>query len=285
MAGSWYPAQRAEVIAELSKLLRTASNAPTVAGVPVALVVPHAGWRYSGPVAAAAYRTLHPGAFRRVVVIGPSHRSAFAGFSVADAAAYATPLGNVQLCPAARSLPDGQLIRSVPGAHRQEHAIELQLPFLQQTLGSFCLIPILAGQTDPEMEQGLAAKLAELRDGQTLFVCSSDFIHYGPGYGYTPFGRSVREARAEILKLQQRAIDLLKRTDAAGFRQLIDTTQATICGRRALSVLLELLPRIAPKVRSKLLAHTASSDLPGARGEDGVWYVALAYVSGAAAGK
>jgi len=285
MAGSWYPAERDEVVAELSRMLRAASNAPAVSGPPLALVVPHAGWRFSGPVAAAAYRNLHRGDFRRVVVIAPSHRSAFGGFSVADVEAYQTPLGNVKLCGAAHSLRDGQLVRSVPGAHRQEHSIELQLPFLQHTLGSFCLVPILAGQTDPQMEQGLAAKLAELHDGQTLFVCSSDFIHYGPGFGYTPFGPSVREARPRILKLQQRAIGLLERQDAAGFRRLVDSTHATICGRRALSVLLELLSRIAPKARSKLLAHTASSDRPDARGDDGVWYVALAYVPSATAGK
>jgi AmmeMemoRadiSam system protein A len=102
-------------------------------------------------------------------------------------------------------------------------------------------------------------------------------VHYGPGYGYTPFGRTAKLARARILALERRAISLLTQPDAAGFRRLLAETSATICGRRGLSVMLELMPRIAPRTRGVLLAHYASSDLPDSDGTDGVWYVALAY--------
>jgi AmmeMemoRadiSam system protein A len=134
------------------------------------------------------------------------------------------------------------------------------------------------------MEQELAERLARLHDGRTLFVFSSDFTHYGPSYGYTPFGPSATAARARILGLQQRAIGLLGKQDATGFRRLLDSTGATICGRRGLSVMLELLARIAPRAHALLLAHYASSDLPDSQGDDGVWYVALAYVARPAAG-
>ena len=196
---------------------------------------------------------------------------------MADVDAYQTPLGDVPLCGEAASLRDGELVRSVPSAHAREHSIEIQLPFLQYTLGSFCLIPILVGSTSPPVEQALAKKLAALHDGKTLFVFSSDFVHYGPGYGYTPYGPSAARARKQILALQRRAISRLERPDAVGFRKLIQETGATICGRNGLAVMLKLLPQIAPQAHATLLAHYASSDFADSDGADGVWYVALAY--------
>jgi AmmeMemoRadiSam system protein B/AmmeMemoRadiSam system protein A len=277
LAGTWYPAERSLVTADLSRMLRAAARAPQLAERPVALVVPHAGWRYSGTAAAAAYRNLHEGDFTRVVVVGPSHRGQFRGFSIADVDAYQTPLGEVPLCAEADALRDDELVRSVASAHTKEHSIEIQLPFLQHTLGSFCLIPILVGSTSPPAEQALAGKLADLHDGKTLFVFSSDFVHYGPGFGYTPYGPTAARAKRRITALERRAIAQLEHPNATGFRKLIQESGATICGRNGLSVMLELMPRIAPKARGTVLAHYASSDFSDADGVDGVWYVALAY--------
>jgi AmmeMemoRadiSam system protein A/AmmeMemoRadiSam system protein B len=196
---------------------------------------------------------------------------------VADVDAYQTPLGEVPLCAEATALRDSELVRSVRSAHTKEHSIEIQLPFLQHTLGSFCLVPILVGSTSPATEQALADELAALHDGQTLFVFSSDFVHYGPGFGYTPYGPTVARAKQRILALERRAIAQLERPNAVGFRKLVQESNATICGRNGLSVMLELLPRIAPRARGTLLAHYASSDFSDSDGIDGVWYVALAY--------
>ena len=277
LAGTWYPEERSLVVADLSRMLRAAARSPRLAERPVALVVPHAGWRYSGTAAAAAYRNLHEGDFSRVVVVGPSHRGQFRGFSIADVDAYQTPLGEVPLCAEARSLRDDELIRNVASAHTKEHSIEIQLPFLQHTLGTFCVIPILVGSTSPKAEQALADELAALHDGKTLFVFSSDFIHYGPGFGYTPYGPTAASAKKRILALERRAIAQLEHPNAVGFRKLIQESGATICGRNGLSVMLELVPRIAPQARGTLLAHYASSDFSDSDGVDGVWYVALAY--------
>jgi len=277
IAGSWYPGDRASVIAAIDRLLRVASVAPSLAGKPIALIAPHAGWRYSGAAAAAAFKNLHPGDFTRVVLVGPSHQGAFAGFSVSDAQAYRTPLGDVPVCADAAGLRDGQIVRDVSGVDAHEHSLEIEIPLLQRTLGSFCLVPILAGETTAPMEQRLAEKLAPLHDGKTLFVVSSDFTHYGPSYDYTPFGPTAAGAHDKIAAMQRQAISLLEKKDAPGFRRFLATTGATICGRRPISVLLELLPRIAPEARAVLLAQYASSEMPGAPGDDGVWYVALAY--------
>ena len=286
IAGSWYPSEHFLVIAEVQRLLRRASLAPGLSSKPVALVVPHAGWRYSGEAAAAAFRNLHAGDFARVVLMGPSHEAAFDGFSVADVDRYHTPLGDIALCPAAAALRDGKLVRAVPEADVHEHSIEIELPFLQQTLGSFCLVPIVVGQTTAASERAMAEKLAPLADAQTLFVFSSDFVHYGPRYDYTPFGASASApgTHDKIVALEQRALAELDKKDAAGFRGLVEATRATICGRHGLGVMLELLPRVAPHARPELLAHYGSSELPGSTDDDGVWYVALGYTTGAGAG-
>ena len=104
LAGTWYPAERSLVEVELVRMFRTASGAPTLPGKPLALVVPHAGWAFSGEAAAAAYRTLHRGDFRRVVVVGPSHEGGFSGFALSDADRHVTPLGEVPVCPEGREL-------------------------------------------------------------------------------------------------------------------------------------------------------------------------------------
>jgi len=281
IAGSWYPGARALAIVEAERMMRSTAAAPAPATRPLALIVPHAGWSFSGPAAATAYRSVHAGDYTRVVIVGPSHSGDFFGFSVNNWDAFATPLGEVPLCSEADTLRDGKLVTDVPGVDREEHSIEIQLPWLQDRLGAFCLIPILAGRTTPSMERALARKLAPFNDGRTLFVFSSDFVHYGERFGYAPYGRSARNARDKIFGLEIRAIRLIEAKDAPGFRDYLEATGATICGRRGLSVLLELLPLLGRDLRPTLLAHYASVDLPDAPSEDSVGYVSLAFAPAA----
>jgi AmmeMemoRadiSam system protein B/AmmeMemoRadiSam system protein A len=283
VAGSWYPDHPCLISAEVDRMVRATAAAPPLAGKPVALVVPHAGWRYSGFAAVAAFRQLHPGDFDRVVIVAPSHQGAFQGFSIADVSAFRTPVGDVPLCEkAVKSLRDSRLVRSVPGVEDREHSIEIELPFLQERLDRFCLVPILAGRTDAAMQRGLAEKLAALDDGKTLFVFSSDFTHYGAGYDFVPYGASARQAKERIRELDSRALTFFSPPDAEGFRKFLDETGDSICGREGLKVMLELLPRIAPAAKAVPLARYTSIDLPGNPSDDSVTYVAMAYVSSVA---
>ncbi|MFQ5877700.1 MAG: AmmeMemoRadiSam system protein B, partial [Acidobacteriota bacterium] len=285
LAGSWYPGRACLVSAEVDRMVRASSGAPRLPSRPIALVVPHAGWRYSGFAAAAAWRNLQPGDFDRVVMVAPSHGGGFSGYSVPDVLAYRTPAGEVPLCREAMGrLKDGRLVRTVAGAHEREHSIEIELPFLQERLDRFCLVPILTGRTDPAMQRALAKRLARLHDGRTLFAFSSDFTHYGPRYAYAPYGPSAMRARARIRALDQRAIGFLSPPDADGFRKFLEETSDTICGREGIEVLLELMPRIAPEARAVRLAHYASIDIPGFESDESVSYVALAYLEGGSPG-
>jgi AmmeMemoRadiSam system protein B/AmmeMemoRadiSam system protein A len=246
-------------------------------GRPVALVVPHAGWAYSGPVAATAYRLLHRGSFARVVVLAPSHYGAFGGYALDDASAYRTPLGEIPLDrQAVEALKAPGLARVVAGVTGPEHAVEIELPFLQAALGPFSLVPVLVGRVEAADEEAFAERLAKLDDGKTLFVFSSDFTHYGPRFDYVPFGPTAR-ALGKVRELDASALGHLSRLDADGFRELVRAKDATICGRNGLATMLELLRRIAPSAKATLLAHWASGEMPGSRDDSSVDYAAVCF--------
>lgn len=283
-AGTWYPQDRAWAIAEMRRMFRQTRAAPTLPGKPIALVVPHAGWTYSGAAAAAAFRQLHRGDYARVVLIGPSHGHLFSGFSLPQFEAYETPLGRIPVCPEAAELRDGELVRDLPEADRGEHSLELELPWLQESLGAFCMLPILVGTTNADSERALAQKLAKLKRDDTLFVVSSDFVHYGARFSYMPFGASVSGARKRILEVENRAIECLGRKDPECYRQLIAKTDATICGYRGQLVLLEWLRQAAPEAGAVTLTHYSSADLREERDQErdqsgSVGYVSLGFVA------
>jgi MEMO1 family protein len=278
LAGSWYPDGHARLLSAAQLLMRVAAPGTPLAGKPVALVVPHAGWNYSGPVAGTAFRLLRPGDFERVVVMGPSHHQAFSGYALDDARAYRTPAGVIPLCDGAFAALQGNEARAVPAAVGPEHSVEIELPFLQAALGRFCLVPILVGETSAEQERAFAARLAKLDDGHTLFVFSSDFSHYGPRFDYQPYGPFSAEVSAKVRTLNERAVTLLADDDAPGFRSYLRETGNTICGRSGLATLLELLPLIAPKAAAVTLARYASTDIPGIQDDSSVSYVALAFL-------
>lgn len=176
VAGTFYPDDPVELRARVERLLREARPA---AVEPKALIAPHAGYIYSGPIAASAYATLAPIAarVRRVVLLGPSHFVPFAGLALPQAAAFATPLGDVELDRAALTLLEGHAaVRVLDAAHAREHSLEVQLPFLQVALPAFTLVPLAVGEVEP----GATAAVLDLLwgDEATLVVVSSDLSHY-----------------------------------------------------------------------------------------------------------
>lgn len=177
VAGLFYTADAAVLREQVEALLRGA--AVPAGEPPKALIVPHAGYQYSGAVAASAYRYLASVRERiqRVVLLGPAHRVWLDGLAVPSVDAFATPLGDIPIDTAARAavarLPGVQVSDT---AHAQEHSLEVQLPFLQVALGNFSLLPIVIGECAPA---AVAAVIDTLWGGpETLIVISSDLSHF-----------------------------------------------------------------------------------------------------------
>lgn len=199
VAGQFYPEEPKRLSREVARLCEAVPPGPPESQPPKAFLVPHAGYAYSGPIAATAYARLRPfrGFFRRVVILGPSHRVPLRGIALPGAQAFETPLGRIPLDIEAlerlQALPEVALH---PAAHAQEHAIEVQLPFLQEALGAFLLLPLTVGEAAPE---AVARVIEALWDGpDTLFLVSSDLSHYLP---YEAAQRIDGQTCAEIARL------------------------------------------------------------------------------------
>ena len=175
VAGQFYPNGHEELRKTVRTLLKGASGVG-IQGTIRGLVSPHAGYIYSGIVAAAGYRQIAPST-RTVILIGPSHRFPLKGPSIPSVTAYQTPLGDVRLAQLAFKLRILPIFESVTEAHKMEHSLEVQLPFLQVMLKDFEIVPILINNGDPK---ALATAIAPHIDNDTLIVASTDLSHYYP---------------------------------------------------------------------------------------------------------
>jgi AmmeMemoRadiSam system protein B len=178
VAGSFYPNDPVELKNQLKTML---NNLPNPQQQPKALIVPHAGYYYSGAVAAHAYASLSQlkSQIKRVVLLGPSHRVYLQGCAVPDNQIFNTPLGDITIdTHNCQNLVDGDLAQVNNQAHVQEHSLEVQLPFLQQLLDDFVLLPIVVGQSTPEQVSALLTELTKLED--SLLVVSTDLSHFHP---------------------------------------------------------------------------------------------------------
>jgi MEMO1 family protein len=182
VAGSFYDSEPDRLSREIDFLLNE-QKPPKVKGRVRGLVAPHAGYMYSGAVAASAYRLIQGQTYEAVMLIGPSHREYFDGVSVYSGDAYRTPLGDVPVHTELRAslLRQSPVIQLSESGHRSEHCLEVQLPFLQRALGTFSIVPMIIGNQTEEhcMRLGNAiASVARKRD--ILLVASTDLSHYHP---------------------------------------------------------------------------------------------------------
>ena len=202
VAGLFYPAEASVLKRDVKHYL---AEAKEFTYRPKALIAPHAGYIYSAPIAASAYRLLGPlrGRINRVVLLGPVHRVWVKGLALPGVNAFDTPLGTIDLdLEAMARLIDLPQVETLAAAHAQEHSLEVQLPFLQQVLGDFKLVPLAVGGATPEE---VAEVLERLWGGdETLIVVSSDLSHYLP-----------YQASSNVDKATARAI-LDMRTDLVG---------------------------------------------------------------------
>jgi len=254
IAGSWYPGS-ADGIRAMSERWERASAADAPRVAPNVLVLPHAGWAYSGETAWRAVRLVKGAKFRRVVLLAPSHRAWIENRLVApEASAVSTPLGEIRI--------DNDFIDRMalvaPVAknskvHLAEHATQIEYPLLQLALGGgFSAVPLIAGSLGGDQMAMCARALSRMMDAETLLVVSSDFTHYGDDFSYTPFGKGGGEdVRRKVAASDDEAFQLVAKGDADSFAAFIKRTGATICGHVPIELALRAFPKGASVVRQK----------------------------------
>ena len=244
VAGMFYPGDPQSLHADIDEMLGGVDSLAPRLGFPKALVVPHAGYIYSGAVAAHAYDTLAAarGVVRRVVLLGPVHRVAVRGLALPSAEAFDTPLGRIRIDHAARqALRDLPQVVASDQAHALEHSLEVQLPFLQKQLGEFSLLPFAVGSASVGE---VAAVIERLWGGpETLIVISTDLSHYHA------YETACAIDRATVARIAARATDL-------------DHDEA--CGATPLNGFLAVAAKRGLPV--KLLAACNSGDTAGGKG-------------------
>jgi len=266
LQGTWYPADPAALKRVIQRYL-SAAEVPAWKGRVQALVVPHAGYRYSGPVAAHAFRMLQGQGVNRVVLVGPSHRLRFDGVSVGDHDAYETPLGRVPVDrEAARRLREcHEAMRFVPQAHALEHSLEIQIPFLQCVLDSFTIVPVIMGRQDRGTCSLLASGLERaLQDGvPTLLVASTDLSHY----------HSDRSART----LDETFIGFMRHQDPDGLLRSLSAGRCEACGGGPTAAVMQAVDA-QKNGEWRILRYATSGDVTGER-DRVVGYLAAAFVT------
>lgn len=268
VAGQFYPADSTELSRLVRKHLDAARSSGKIDGTIIALVVPHAGLVYSGPIAAQAYRLLEGSSVKSVVLCGPSHRYRFSGVSVyGPDVVWQTPLGHIecdtglirQLMAADRD------IAVVAEAHRQEHSLEVQLPYLQMAAPKAGIIPIIMGSQDEAAVEGLSQALGTLKfDGTTLMIAATDWQHY----------RSAANGH----RLDSLGIDCLLRLDPALLMQRLERGETEACGGGPTAAVLKAAIKAGAN-RVKILGYGDSGDLTGDKSSVVGYVAALVYRS------
>jgi MEMO1 family protein len=253
-AGSWYPADPRELEAMVARFVAEEEEVE-LEGELVALISPHAGLVYSGPVAGAGYRLLarDAPAFATAVLLGPSHRKFFDALAVYPAGAFATPLGPV---PIDAELADAFLretprARAMPEVHGDEHCLEMQLPFLRYLLPDLRIVPVLMGNQSVENVAAAAravAAVAKTADRPVLLVASSDLSHY--------------ESRARARELDDEVLGCVGRFDAPALASLFERNSRHACGGGPI-VAVMAAARALGATEASVLRYGDSGDVSG----------------------
>ncbi len=254
LAGSWYLADPEALKRQLDSFFQKADS-KTIENV-MALILPHAGYTWSGQTAAYGLKTTNK-QYKRIIVIGPSHRFRIEDIlSVPRVTHYETPLGQIPLdVEFINKLLKHPMFQNVPQVHKYEHSVQIEVPILQHCQKDFKLVPIVAGECSLETINKAGAVLCSLIDDETLVIASSDFVHYGTGHGYVPFTKNIPE---QIKDLDMRAYEYIARLDGKGFLDYRKRTGATICGCMPIAILLSMLEQGS---KAELIKYTTSGKL------------------------
>ncbi len=253
IAGSWYPGNPETLKRDIQKYLDNAETAPSK-DKPAVIISPHAGYMYSGPVAAYAYKAVSGHTYKTVVVISPSHKAFFPFVSVWAEGGFETPLGKIDvdtgLCSSLMNA--SRYIRDEKSPHVAEHALEIQLPFLKHILGDFRLCPLIMGEQSlnmcRELSEALAGSIANLEE--TLVVASSDLSHFH------------HAERARVM--DGNMAKLIGEYDIEGLSEALDSGRSEACGGGPVMAAM-LYAKAKGRMNVKVLKYATSADITGDR--------------------
>lgn len=247
VAGMFYPADKNELRNQIDLLLditKPEEEFQNIAG----LIAPHAGYLYSGKTAAYVFNTIVNKNYETVIIISPSHREYFPGVSIYDGDAYETPLGIVEVNKTIKEkLLSEKIFEGVQG-HRNEHGIEVEIPFLQTVLKHFSIVPIVIGDQNKIYVDELSQKLAEVIDEKTLIIASSDLSHF----------YSRKEAKELDSRVQKRIEDF----DFNGLQNDLELKNSEACGGGCIVSLMKSAD-LKSINKSKVLSYSDSGDVTG----------------------
>ena len=253
VAGYFYPAEKDKLQKDLSLLLQSAKPEKSFDKI-FGIVAPHAGYIYSGKTAAYAYNLLKDKSYKTVIVISPSHAEYFPGISLYDGDAYETPLGLVMIDQkmSNKIIGDSKIIFRGMQGHRKEHALEVQIPFLQSVLKDFKIVPVVMGDQDKIFVDELAKRISIAVDENTLVVASSDMSHFYSSEQADKLD-SVVEKRIIDFDFEQLLIDL-------------DEKECEACGGGPIAVMMKAAS-LKNINKSFVLSRSDSGEVTGDRSE------------------
>jgi len=265
VAGMFYPATVSKLRSEIETHLNSVTLEKTFENI-FGLISPHAGYVYSGKTAAYAYKTVQNKLYKSVIVISPSHREYFPGISIYSGDAYKTPLGEIELDKEmiAKLTEDKSFIFTGVNGHRTEHALEVQLPFLQTVLGEFKLVPIVMGDQRGDFVYTLAEKLSTVIDKKTLIVASSDLSHF--------------HSKKEADKLDSLVENRISEFDYTSLLNDLEKQKCEACGGGPIAVLLKTAELRGIK-NVQILSRTDSGEVSGDTSEVVGYLSAVVYQS------
>ncbi|MCP3966311.1 MAG: AmmeMemoRadiSam system protein B [Lentisphaerae bacterium] len=275
IAGKWYPSDPKVLTKQIKSFVDNADVRvyKNVNG----LLLPHAGYKYSGGIAGAGIRQIMGKKYKRVIVLGPSHHHPIMNkICIPDVKFFKTPLGTISVDTEVISkLRKYKFVEVDKSPHMVDHSIQIELPMLQYALKDFKLVPILVGRITWPTVCKIAQALLKVADKDTLVVFSADFTHYGKRFGFIPYGVDFL-TRRRIKQLDLTAFRFIEEKDGEGLLGFIDNTGATICGRDTLAIAAQMMDKDS---NVKMLAYGTSAEVTGTI-SCSVSYITAAFLDG-----
>mmetsp|Transcript_46447 Transcript_46447/g.148999 ORF Transcript_46447/g.148999 Transcript_46447/m.148999 type:complete len:294 (-) Transcript_46447:371-1252(-) len=261
-AGSWYTDDGDDLSRELDEYLSRATTTPD--GHPCAIIAPHAGYRFSGPCAAYAYKQIDPTKVERVFILGPSHHVFLRTCALSEAGAYSTPIGDVPIDQDVYQElhATGEFETMSLDVDEAEHSLEMHMPYVIKSMGSksFKIVPIMVGALNADAEAHYGRVLAPyLADPSNFFVASSDFCHWGKRFNYTLYDASRGPIHQFIEELDRAGMEVIETREPRKFTEYLAKFENTICGRHPIGVLLNMLEASGREHKVKFTRYEQSS--------------------------